>query len=429
MTCHDVEAWMLSVESPNRPSAEVRRHIRSCAACRRAFGRLVRLIHEVSTAPLPPVSPGARDRLLTRIASLPATLPLPEPAAPTRKSLPWKQVVHSPWARYAAAAVLFLALGVGLAFLARSRQGSDGPRPERADRQPEAVEDRVLVHHLVLAETHEPVARLDALNDMAGDVREETIQQAQKGASDDLTLLVWLHARILHEGIQRVARTLPGNPQVLAAPIVAKLEQAERRLKASARDVPKGSALALEQVGRHVHETIVALNGGPAGQPPATTAPVVLASRSLLQVLVLSSLETAIEEDPVKRAAHSTDVAGRLADTLAEQAGKVEPNEASRLAEALQSVMERGVRNNLEDVDLDKVDDVRRKQMEKVQQRAGAAVEKLQPNNPQLQQLPPEVLQNLLRTLELAQQLKQHGHHGKGPPKKRGKGNSGKDRD
>src|SRR5206468_12822081 len=64
MTCNEVENWMLADETPNRPSEEVRRHLRSCAGCRERFGRLVRLIHEVHTAPMQPIPPATRAHIV-----------------------------------------------------------------------------------------------------------------------------------------------------------------------------------------------------------------------------------------------------------------------------------------------------------------------------------------------------------------------------
>ncbi len=420
MKCHEVEAWMLSDETPNRPPAEVRSHLRSCAGCRRSFGRLVRLIHEVSNAPLPPVPVAARQNLLAQLAPRPATLPLSAPTQP--RPLPRKNWVAHSWTRWAAAAVLFLALGLGLAYMARPRP--DGPllggdTPSEIVQGP--VEDRVVARHLVLSETREPSRRLNALNDMATDVREESLASARQGASDDVAFLVWLHSRILHDGVLRSVRDLPSNARSLVAPILHQLQQAEKGVAALMRNSPQQVASSLSQLGEQVRETIAALQGGPDSAPPAAAPPAVVTKRSLLQVLVVSSLQVAQEEDPVKRAEHSTDVAGRLADTLVEQAGKGVSDETNRLAESLEKVMERGVQGNLDKLDVDEMDDVRRKQFDRVQKRAGAAVQKVQPN---MQQLPREAQLTLLRALELSQQLQGTQKSSKDKPRKKPRGPS-----
>ncbi len=423
MKCHEVEAWMLADETPNRPPAEVRRHLRSCAGCRRGFGRLVRLIHEVSTAPLPATSVAARDRLLAQLEPRPATIPLPAPAR-TKPRTPRIWLAH-PLARWAAAAMLFLGLGLGLAYITRPRSADSRTRSaNNAETVSGPVEDRVLSRHLVLSETREPERRVSALNDMATDVREESMVSARKGATDDLSLLVWLHARILHEGVLRSARALPGNNRFTMTPILEQLERAEQSVEKLARNSPHAVSGSLHQLGQQVHDTLIALRGGPDGAAPAAQPPAVVSKRSLLQMLVVSSLQVAQEEDPVKRAEHSTDVAGRLADTLVEQAGKGDADDAKRLAESLEKVMERGVQGNLDNLDLDKMDDVRRKQVDRVQERAEAAMQKLQPN---LLQMPIEAQKNLIRALELAEQLQkmQQKGHGKG----KGKGKKPRDHD
>jgi hypothetical protein len=322
--------------------------------------------------------------------------------------------------RWAAAAVLFLGLGLGLAVLVR-------PRPDRPGRTNSSevaagqVEERVLACHLVLSETREPARRLTALNDMATDVREESLTSARQGATDDLAYLVWLHARILHEGVLRSARDLPETARTTVTPILQQLQNAEQSVSNLAQSVPLHAASSLRELGQQVHETITALKGGPDSTPPPASPPTLVSKRSLLQVLVVSSLEVAREEDPVKRAEHSTDVAGRLVDTLVEQAGKADAEEANRLAQSIEKVMERGVQGNLDKLDSEQVDEARRKQIDQLQERAGAAVEKVQPNIPKM---PAEAQQNLLRAIELVKQLQAAQKHGKGKPPKKPRGPS-----
>jgi hypothetical protein len=403
MKCHEVETWMLTDETPNRPSAEVRSHLRSCAACRRNFGRLVRLIHEVSNAPLPPVPAAAREKLLSSLEPRPAVLPMAVPVQPVSRPKRWQT---QPWMRWSAAAVLFLGLGLGLALLVRPARQPSAPVAQGP------VEDRVLARHLVLSETNEPTKRLTALNDMATDVRDESLASARTGAREDLEFLVWLHARILHEGVLRGARDLPENSRTTVTPILRQLQKAEQNVSELVQVVPLESASSLRELGQQMHETIAALQGGPDSTPPAVKPPTIVTKRNLLQVLVVSSLEMAREEDPVKRAEQSTEVAGRLADTLMEQADKGGTEETNRLAESIQKVMERGVQGNLDKLDLDRVDEARQKQIDRLQERAGAAMQKVQPN---IQRMPPAAQQNLLRALELA---KQKLSKSKPPPRK-----------
>jgi hypothetical protein len=425
MTCNEVENWMLTDETPNRPSAEVRRHLRSCAGCRRGYGRLVRLIHEVHTAPLPPLPPVVKERILTqlepRTPAAPAIVPIAvAQAQPVALPMPHRRWRWQRWHGWAAAALLCLALGFGLARLAR--KGPEQPEPEvpGPDAGYLAVEDRLLERHLELAEAREPTRRLHVLSDMAADVRKESMEQARRGAAEDLKVLVWLHARILHEGILRVARALPRNAQSVTA-VINKLHRAGESAEKQARTLPDAVAEPMRQLGQQAQEMSDALaDGSDPGPPPAAVGPARLDVRSLLSVLVATSLQMAHEEDPVKLAEHSTEVADTLTQQLIKKAGKVEDETVTRLAGQLEEVMERAVQGNLDRIDPEQIDPARQKQMEKVQEKAGAALAPMEPN---LRQLPKQAQVNVRRALELAKQvqMKKDKKPVKGPKKDKDK--------
>ena len=111
---------------------------------------------------------------------------------------------------------------------------------------------------------------------------------------------------------------------------------------------------------------------------------------------------------------------------MVEQAGKGGAEEANRLAELIEKVMERGVQGNLDKLDLDLVDEARRKQIDQLQERACAAVKKFQPNIPQM---PAEAQLNLLRAIELAKQLQAMQKPGKGKGPRKPHGGSGRQRE
>jgi anti-sigma factor RsiW len=425
MNCHETETWLLSDETPNRPTAEVRVHLRSCTACHQRFARLVRLIHEVRNAPLQAVPAAGRAKLFAQIepapTAIPVTIPMAIPLfAPVRPSRA-RRWSNAPWLRLAAAAMLCIGLGLVIYFVARpgpqdpiliveeeddDREDVDGP-----------VEDRVLARHLVLAETLEPVKQLRALNRMAADVRTESLATAGKGTSDDLALLAWLHARLLHDGILRTARAMDGDNKALVLSIVKELRKAETELEDLVKDVPKQAANPLRQMRLQAHDAAAALEGGPDVAAPAAQPPVIVGSRALLQTLVVSSLQVANEEDPIKRAGHSTDVAGRLADVLAEQGDKAAPDRVNSLTKALEKVMMRGVHGNLAQLDLAKTDDASRKHMEQIHKQAEASFRKLQPSMLKISQ---EARQHLTRFQELTKQIKtQQFNKGKGLPWKK----------
>src|SRR5262249_44337429 len=178
MKCRAVRAWMLTDETPQRPPSRLRRHLQRCPRCRKLYGRLVRLIHEVQEAPLPSADCPARTQLLARLAAA------PRPAPPIGLRPPHRVVSRTRWV--AAAAVLLLTAGTGLVVLNRSEQrdvslpnGTQGADAPRSAERP--LEDRLLQQHLRLAEAKGPAEQLEALAHMADDLRIESLRAARRG--------------------------------------------------------------------------------------------------------------------------------------------------------------------------------------------------------------------------------------------------------
>src|SRR5262245_9925576 len=153
MKCRAVRAWMLTDETPQRAPARVRRHLQRCPRCRKRYGRVVRLIHEVQQVPLPSGDCPARTALFQRLAALPGPAPSVEPAPPVLR--PARSAGY--WARWAvAAAVLLLSFGTGVFILTCK---GDPRQPSPPDSSPTAtapterpLEDRLLDQHLRLTE-------------------------------------------------------------------------------------------------------------------------------------------------------------------------------------------------------------------------------------------------------------------------------------
>jgi hypothetical protein len=428
MTCNEVENWMLTDETPHRPSSDVRRHLQSCARCRRIYGRLVRLIHEVHNAPLPPVPPQAREQVLARLEprqpSIPLAVAQAEPVSLPLLQRRWQLPRH--WYRWAAAAVLCLALGFGTVLLTRKTT-----EPEKPDNHLDAghltLEDRALERHVELAEAREPTRRLHVLSDMAADVRKESMEQARRGEAQDLKLLVWMHARILHEGVLRVARTLPEKARAVVNPVISGLRRAGEDSAKLAKSLPDSVAGSIREMGEQAEHLVAALEeGADAGPAPAPEPPASTDSRSVLNVLVTTSLQSAQEEDPVRRAEQSTQVADTLTQQIIKRGDRIEPEEVARLAGQLEKVMEQAVGANLAGINPEVLDPVRLKQLQAAQERAGAVLDQMGPD--MVQQLPQKARENILRAIKVAREIKKpHGrdNHGK---EKHGKERHGKEK-
>src|SRR5262245_27359609 len=429
MKCRAVRAWMLTDETPQRAPSPVRRHLQRCSRCRKRYGRLVRLIHEVRELPLPSGDCPARTELLQRLAALPAPAPSVEASPPVLR--PTRGAGgRARWA--VAAAVLLLAFGTGLILF--TRKGGNPQQPSPPDSPSTAtvpaerpLEDRLLEQHLRLAEAEGPAEQIDAHTHMSTDLHTESLRAARRGAEKDVAYLAWLHGRVVDEGIVRCAAELPGGGKASLSPVLAQLRRTADEAREARRESPKVAA-SMAVVEATAREAIRALEGEPAVRPlrPQPQPPVELAASNLLRVLVAESLLVVGEDDPVRRAGHSSRVADSLAKTIVEKGDTTDPQEAARLGEKLGAVVNRGVMSNLDQADPEDLDEEQKKEAEQVRKRAGDAVDAIKQNRPRV---PEEARQGLERALEGKRPEKPHGHgKGKGSKKEKPKKPSGRPR-
>ena len=81
MNCKEILRVLLAAEHPDRPSADVRKHLSRCPSCRTWHRRLVRLERHIPQIPVPATD--ARERLLARLREAPVeTIPLVQTTAP-----------------------------------------------------------------------------------------------------------------------------------------------------------------------------------------------------------------------------------------------------------------------------------------------------------------------------------------------------------
>jgi hypothetical protein len=150
MNCREAQDWLLQAEQPRQPDASppaVADHLRTCPDCRRLVARVERLEADWRALPLPPGAERARQRFLDRRAARPPARGQP---AARRGRL----------ARWAAAILFLLTLGLGTWALTR-------PRPGQA---PDLV-DRLIGLNLELSEAPSPDERERIFSDRAGPLR------------------------------------------------------------------------------------------------------------------------------------------------------------------------------------------------------------------------------------------------------------------
>jgi hypothetical protein len=371
---------MLSDETPQRPPPKVRRHLQHCPRCRKRYARVVRLIHEIEQQPLPDTR-AAQARFLESLPPRPA---LETQAGPVLIAPP-RRVPRRSWTRWLQAAMLLIGFGLGWAALPLLRQA---PKPEsnkpvvRSPRPKEQrqLEDRILEQHLQLAEAQKPAEQVQALGKMATDLKTESLRQARKGeeAADDLAYLVWLYRRVIGEGVVRSAAVLPAAERGVLKPVIADLEETRTEAAQLGRAATPGvagplkllvktAALAAKALKKPEE---VALLDPVSDKPPVEES----GSRSLLKVMVVQSLLVVAEDDPVRRADHSTRVAHSLAQAIIDRAATADEEEAKQLGQSLEAVVDRAVNPNLELVAPKVANPAKQKEAEEVRKRARKAV-------------------------------------------------------
>jgi hypothetical protein len=259
MNCQVVRNQLLVLPDPRRPAADLRVHLHGCAACRQWQRRLIELERHVPLLPVPPSTlradvvrrfiagssgpaRAAGDRALPRRGlSLPAVPPtLAEVLRPVRAW--WQQ-----WHAAAGVAAVFLVL-----ILAGWALWTSGPEETTASRKrpaPDSFLATLFKRDLRLAVAETPRERLEALLDLADDLRGQTRTGLLVAAAEDLENLAQLYDQVIREGVVAGARKLPrGQRRELLDPIADRLTRTGLDADREAGRVPESSAEALRLI-------------------------------------------------------------------------------------------------------------------------------------------------------------------------------------
>jgi len=463
MTCYEVQNWMLTEESPQRPTSEVRAHVRLCAVCRGSYNVLCRILLEVESAPPPPIPFAAREKLL---ASLPPRgeeangftrkTPAPpsenghqpspngagESAPPRRSFLLFRApaaAVHSlkkgmsnarPWVRWtaaAAAALLCVLLGMGIQALLTQKHPIDQPvqlargNGTETEQSHEGLEEATLKVHIDIAQEMMRGKQLGNLVELAAAIRKETFKSAQEKKANDLALLTWLSGRVLQDGIQKILREEGGGMTQEARDAARAFldETAAAVAGLTAKNPSEVVGNPLRQLGRQVREVkAFCFDGGP--EPPPLPLQPPAEGNVLLQVMVIRTVELAQQTDPIARADASVWVADALAKRLEQADGK----EAQRLTASLDKVVQDAVCVNLSQPitfegppvpAFQQRQEERKRRLASLTERLGKTGDRLQAQV--LGRVPPECHNHLKGTIELAHKFRKEppGRSGQKP--------------
>lgn len=345
MKCQIARHWILMYPSAESMPGPLRRHLHTCARCRRRRRRLLGLEKELKaeTANAGSVS---LQVFLGRLAELPAQT-LPPSRTPARR-FPRSVLC------WAAAILVF----VGLAgWLLHAPNPADQPTPRPVVVIGPGAEDQLVVRFvqrdLVLAGTTAPAEQWQVFSDMADDLRVEAIRLSDAKAPDDVPMVSALYERVLQRGLVGRVDLLPEKErsellQALAHRLRNHEKEFDDKLRRSSADWVT-LLQPIQQASRQTAETLAA-DVVPARGPAAGRAAIPGGSdyrRLLLSALVMNGLRLAEETDPLKRADCCSDLADHLLQAIVTASVKGDKHNVSELGKHLGEFVERGVSTNL----------------------------------------------------------------------------------
>ena len=286
MNCRQAQDWLLQCEDP-RPapsgSPELAEHLAGCEVCRLLTGKVRRLEQAWRPLPVPASADRARVAFLNRL-SRPAVLPIqPQRVRSRRFATP----------RWAVAALVFLAVGMGVWLLFPAPQAHAAPElvdrlvdwnlkltqaksPEERNRiyaelapqLKDAVQktdmpadDRALAESLLengtwLAGNDDPVAEADRFNDVADKLLARMDSATDGGDAGKVTQLARLYSQVADRGIsanmEKAEAAAPADPRI-EQKLEAVAERHDRHVQATAALVQRAPAPARKEV-RQAHE-------------------------------------------------------------------------------------------------------------------------------------------------------------------------------
>jgi hypothetical protein len=248
MTCDAIRNRLLAEPDPTRVPAELRPHVAGCAGCREFLVRYESLAKNIA-ALAAPQSDLAKMTFVDSLAN----------AGPIIKSLPslstsafsWKQALRIA-AKPLAATAAAVAVGVGIWSISGTRR----PAEQQAAHRHELLK-KVVEHNAALARLSKPSdarARIEALSDLAVDLRTETHDVALVAPKEDLDALAGLFENAVNEGLVKQARkmdTMNVNPMVrkdILQSAADKLAAAADDANALSRNAPQQAKAALDRI-------------------------------------------------------------------------------------------------------------------------------------------------------------------------------------
>ncbi len=459
MTCNTAEPWLLASRSSDELPGEVRRHVPLCSHCKALFAQL-RRVDEATTRLTPVANGSARSRLDAALARTPQEQPNTPLQTERNRRWPVRLV-----AGLAAAVLVAGGWVAGRVTSSKptvqisSEQPKDQPKPQPKEQspreqprpvppqsQPQPVPPdpqpqvaqlpvapqpalapglvaKVARHAVSVAADPQPSSQLDALDRLAGEVRTDALERAVAGDLEQLPRSAALHERILKLGVARQLSRIPSQSRsVIAVRVADELNQSADEIAAVAgRLIPVAGDLlrpliaSCREIGTAIRES-KPLPVSAEWPSPATP----------LESLVAQTIRMGDTTEPLARAEESAVLAATLAHAVTVLSVAGLNDDAYRVGEAMDGVLDHGVAANLDRVTMADSAGKFRKEVTEVRERASQATDVLERN---LAKAPPAARAGLERALQAADpgRVKATGKGlgkptGTGPPWKKGDG-------
>jgi hypothetical protein len=269
MNCEALHSRLLGSEKPDRLTAELAAHLKTCAACRKWQRRLVHLERNVALLPVAPAPRGkaefVRQFVAAELEPLSAEREAPSEstngvttvqtwkfeklAAALRSSLQAPRATLNAFpaparrriAAVLAASLLLLAFGLWI----------NSPTSPFTPKPPDPLLASVVERDLCLAAAKSPSERVETLADLADDLQGSTRSLINHGQPDDLKALAELYEQVVRDGIVAQASSLsPGEKARLLKGIAQRLADAGDEAEKLIKVLPESSAAPLNIIVR-----------------------------------------------------------------------------------------------------------------------------------------------------------------------------------
>jgi len=332
MKCREVQHWLLTFRRNATWPADLVVHIQDCPKCQKLNAKLKQIDAGVDTLTDTPANPGAKERLMQRVAETPqVAAPVNDAATPA----PARTPTWNGWwvGAYFLGAAALLVFGFLLGRYGEVPEVLDPVERVRTvvefrDKTVEVIRDKMvtvqsqadrglfsslLKHNARLVQASQSLERLGTLLDMADDCRLHALTLIEQGPRDALPLTVGLYRQLLRDGVLvQVAQAPAGDRVALQTEARARLEKMTTvaagspslpRVLADQRDaLQHATHEAIENVDRPEQPTLASKARKPARHEAiAPTA-----------ALVQFAITVSGESDPVAKADVCADYVQRL---------------------------------------------------------------------------------------------------------------------